>query len=69
MTAHRCNEGPCPLQRASADRLRRLHHLRRDLDGWNAAGGASPMPQPSNYDLRLQPLLPSEIFWPMESRP
>ena len=51
------------------DRLRRLHHLRRGLDRWNADGGAGPMPQPAAFGLKLPKLKPSEILWRMEGRP
>ena len=51
------------------DSLCRLGHLRRDLDRWNIDGGASPMPQPANFDLDLPPMLPSEVLWRPEVRP
>ena len=54
--------------RVPVDRLRRLHHLRDDLDRWNAGGGAGPMPQPASVGLRLPALLPSEVLW-TEGRP
>ncbi len=43
--------------------LRRLQWLRQELDLWNEAEAARPMPQPQEYGLALPPLKPSEVFW------
>ena len=42
--------------------LRRLQWLRQELDLWNEAEAARPMPQPQEHGLDLPPLKPSEIF-------
>ena len=52
------------LQPATNASLRRLGHLRRDLDRWRAAGSRGPMPQPRQFGLRLPPMRAAEILWP-----
>ena len=43
--------------------LRRLRHLRRDLNHHRRTGHPGPLPQPWRYGLNLPDLRPSEIFW------
>ena len=44
--------------------LRRLQWLRQELDLWNEAHGAHPMPQPRDFGIPLPNLRPSDVhFW------
>jgi hypothetical protein len=44
--------------------LRKLKHMRRDLNHHRRTGHPGPLPQPWQYGLNLPDLKPSEIFWP-----
>ena len=43
--------------------LRRLQWLRQELDLWDEAQAARPMPQPRDFGLNLPSLRPSEVRW------
>ena len=45
------------------DGLRRLHHLRRDLDHWHGTGRRGPMPQLARFGLRLPAMGPGDVYW------